>query len=208
MEDDKDWARKVTAANALASPTLHLWQTASSTVPCTGLGSWALPELQGGKADMILEMQQNQEISRGQALEDDMEFIHLLKKAIPAESLGSNLCNPRASNLRALFYHISFPLLHVARLGKKGLYSSSWEKLQAAHITKRPWESHEKVFRYLCRKQLPKETHEKAGLTLSSLLENCHWLSSVKQMFLVLWLAEGTFSFITQITWLKPPCDN
>lgn len=198
----------MTAANLLASPTLHLWQRASSTVPCTGFGSWALPGLQGGTADMILAMQQNQEISRGWALEDDMEFIHLLKKAIPADSLGSNPCNPGPSHLRALFYHISLSLLHVARLGKKWLYSSSWKKLQAAHVTKRPWGSHEKVSRYLCRKQLPKETHEKAGLASSSLLDNCHWLSSVHQMFPVLWLAEGTFSFITQIIRLKSPCHN
>lgn len=138
MEDDEDWARKMTAENALASPTLRLWQTASSTASCAVFGRWALPELQGDTAGVIYAMQQNQDIFRGQTSEDDVEFIYLLKQAMPAESLGSGPCKPRLQHLRVTSYHISLPQVLVARLSKKGLDSSSLEKLQAARVTKRP----------------------------------------------------------------------
>lgn len=138
MEDDKDWARKVTAANALASLILRLWQTASSTVPCAGFGSWALPELQGGTADMILAMQQNRDLQgtgsgRWCRVHPSSEESDSSRSLV---SLGSNSSNPQPSHLRAISYHISLPLFPIAMLGKKELDSRSWEKLQAAHSPK------------------------------------------------------------------------
>ncbi|KAF6288466.1 hypothetical protein mRhiFer1_009178 [Rhinolophus ferrumequinum] len=94
MGDDNDWARKMTAANALASPTFHLWQTASSTASCAVFGSWAFPELQGDTAVVIVAIQQNRETVSRQTLEDDIEFIHLLKQEMPSKSLGSTYATP------------------------------------------------------------------------------------------------------------------
>ena len=88
----------MTAANALAPLTFHLWQTTSSTASYAASGSWELPELQGDKADMIFAMPQNQDLLRGCAPKNDVKFIHLLKQVMTTESLGSDSCNqPQAT---------------------------------------------------------------------------------------------------------------
>lgn len=132
MEDDNDWARKMTAANALASPTFHLWQTASSTASCALFGSWALPELQGDTADTIIAIQQNQDTFSRQALEDDTDFIHLLKQQMPSKSLGSTHATSGYPILEPFLLHLPSSIPH------RQVGSSSLGKLQAACVTKKP----------------------------------------------------------------------
>ena len=187
MEDDKDWAGKMTAANALASPSFHLWQTASSTASCPVFGRWALPELQGDTADISLQC--SQESFRGRTPEDHKEFFPL-KQVMPSESLGSTHATAGRPCSEPFLSHVPSPL-SCSQVMQEGLDYSSLRELQAACVTKRPWKNHEKDSRYLWRKYLPKETPEKAELTLliwqtSPLLNNSHWLSSINQISPVL----------------------
>ena len=110
----------MTAANALAPLTFHLWQTTSWTASYAASGSRELPELQRNKADMIFAMQQNQDILREHAPKNDVDFSHLPKQVMSTESLGSDSCNqPQTNHLKTISsYLISLPLLHIARLGK------------------------------------------------------------------------------------------
>ena len=166
----------MTAANALAPLTFHLWQTTSSTASYAASGSWELPELQGDKADMIFAMQQNQDILREHAPKNDVDFSHLPKQVMSTESLGSDSCNqPQANHLTTISsYLISLPLLHIAGLGKKNQISGLQESC-VCHLKalRKP-----QIHRCLYRTHVSSVTREKAPWLEGS----SHSLSSVSQM--------------------------